>query len=422
MKRLVLVVLLGLSLAANAWFLRAGRASSPGNSPAAPAAVATTTTSRAAAPIKDAETVAAAASEKGKSAAALSKGFVWRAPKSDDDFRRLADELRAAGVPSRLIYAVVQELYSARELATSPLASAPYWQRRVVEQSKEMQEIYRRIEAKAAEFAGPDGRLSARLDPVARARRYGDLPDAKIDAIAALERDYSEMVTDSYRATGNGAFTAEEWAAKQKEQKLLTDEKRADLAKILTPDELAAYDLRNSDTARQVASSVRNIDLRPDEFATLYAARQAFDAANPQLTGLVTSEMMQQRRAAQTAYNEAVKGVLNDDRFYQYLAATDADYRTALNLSAKYPQVTAPVAYQVSSLKAELEATRTTLFRSTPPPDAITAAYAGWNNRLDALLGSAAAAEFRQTQTGRVFNPPTIRRTTSPAAAVPPRP
>lgn len=421
MIRFALIVLLGLSLAGNVWLFRTGRAAAPTRTPAEAAAIVaarrSTMPAKAGAPASSAPETATSSA-----AAGSAKGFVWRAPKSGDDFRRLADELRAAGVPSRLIYAVVQELYSARELATSPLASAPYWQRRVVEQSKEMQEIYRRIEAKAAEFAGPDGRLSARLDPVARARRYGDLPDAKIDAIAALERDYSEMVTDSYRATGNGAFTAEEWAAKQKEQKLLTDEKRADLAKILTPDELAAYDLRNSDTARQVASSVRNIDLRPDEFATLYAARQAFDAANPQLTGLVTSEMMQQRRAAQTAYNEAVKGVLNDDRFYQYLAATDADYRTALNLSAKYPQVTAPVAYQVSSLKAELEATRTTLFRSTPTPDAITAAYAGWNSRLDALLGSAAAVEFRQTQTGRVFNPPTIRRTTSPAAAVPPRP
>ncbi|MBI5424220.1 MAG: hypothetical protein HZA32_09025 [Opitutae bacterium] len=421
MKRVLLLILLGLSLAGNVWLFRTGRAAAPENSPAQSAAMVA---ARPSAQLAKAESQASSAPETAKNTAAAgtSHGFVWRTPKSDDDFRRLADDLRAAGVPSRLIYSIVQELYSARELAASPLASAPYWQRRTVEQSKEMQEVYRRIEAKAAEFAGPDGRLSARLDPVARARRYGDLPDAKIDAIAALERDYSEMVTDSYRATGSGAFTAEEWAAKQKEQKLLNDEKRADLAKILTPDELAAYDLRNSDTARQLATSVRNLDLRPDEFAALYAARQAFDAASPQSTGVFTPEMMQQRRVAQTTYNDAVKGVLNDDRFYQYLASTDADYRTALNLSAKYPQVTAPVAYQVSTLKAELEATRNNLFRSTPTPDAITAAYAGWNGRLDALLGPAAAAEFRQTQNGRVFNPPTIRRSATPTAPVPPRP
>lgn len=417
MIRFVLIVLLGLSLAGNVWLFRTGRAAAPENSPAQSAAIAT---ARPSTPPAKTGAAASPALETAKSAIGA-KGFVWRAPKSDDDFRRLADDLRAAGVPSRLIYAVVQELYSARELAASPLASAPYWQRRVVEQSKEMQDVYRRIEAQAAEFAGPDGRLSARLDAVARARRYGDLPDAKIDAIAALERDYSEMESDSYRATGNGAFTAEEWEAKQKEIKLLKGEKRTDLAKILTPDELAAYDLRNSDTARQLASSMRNVDLRPDEFTSLYAARQAFDAANPQFTGLVTPEMMQQRRAAQTTYNDAVKGVLNDDRFYQYLAATDADYRTALNLGAKYPQVTAPVAYQVSQLKGEIESTRTALFRSTPTPDAIQSAYANWNARLDTLLGPTAAAEFRQTQTGRVFNPPTMRRTATPAGTVPPR-
>ncbi len=421
MKRVSLIVLLGLSLAGNVWLFRTGRAATPIRTPAEAAAMVAARPSIP--PAKpDAPASSAPETATGSAVVGSAKGFVWRAPKTDDDFRRLADDLRAAGVPSRLIYAVVQELYSARELAASPLASAPYWQRRTVEQSKEMQEVYRRIEAKAAEFAGPDGRLSARLDPVARARRYGDLPDAKIDAIAALERDYSEMETDTFRAIGNGAFTADESAAIQKERNLLKDAKRADLAKILTPDELATYDLRNSDTARQLAASVRNIDLRPDEFATLYAARQAFDAASPQFTGLVTLEMQQQRRAAQTTLNDAVRGVLNDDRFYQYLASTDADYRTALNLSAKYPQVTAPVAYQVSTLKAELEATRNNLFRSTPTPDAITAAYAGWNGRLDALLGPAAAAEFRQTQNGRVFNPPTIRSSATPTAPVPPRP
>jgi len=420
MIRRLLVVLLGLSLTANVWFFRATREANPSpaldkSAPASargPRAAASSTPSANSAPAEVASTGA-------KPDPAVPKGFVWRTPKTDDDFRLLAADLRAAGVPSRLIYTVLQELYSARELATSPLAAAPYWQRRVVEQSKEMQEVYRRIEAKAADLAGPDGQLSARIDPVARARRYGDLSDAKIDAIAALERDYSEMESDSYRTMGNGAFTAEEWEAKQKEIKLLKGEKRTDLAKILTPDELAAYDLRNSDTARQVASSVRNIDLRPDEFSALYAARQAFEAANPTLTGRVTSEMMQQRRDAQTAYTDAVKRVLSDDRFYQYLAATDADYRTAMNLSAKYPQVTAPVAYQVSQLKAEIESTRTTLYRSAPTPDAIQSAYASWNARLDALLSPAAAAEFRQTQTGRVFNAPTIRRA-APAAGVPP--
>lgn len=422
MIRFVLVLLLGLSLAGNVWLFRTGRAPGAENPSAKPSVAASTAAAHEPAPARKTDSTAPApAPETALAEAVAAKGFTWRAPKSDEDFRRLADDLRAAGVPSRLIFAVVRELYSARELAASPLASAPYWQRRAVEQSKEMQDFYRRIETKAAEFAGPDGRLSARLDPVARARRYGDLPDVKIDAIAALERDYSEMESDSYRAMGNGAFTSEEWAAKQKEQNLLKNEKRADLAKILTPDELATYDLRNSDSARQLASSMRNVDLRPDEFAALYAARQAFDAASPALSGLITPEVMQQRRAAQTAYNDAVKRTLNDDRFYQYLAATDADYRTALNLGAKYPQITAPVAYQVSQLKAEIEATRTTLFRSTPKAEAIQSAYTGWNNRLDALLGFAAAAEFRQTQTGRVFNSPITRRPTAPAGTVPPR-
>lgn len=422
MNRSLLFAALAVSLAGNGWFLLAA-----GPRPAASLSSATPAVSPPAA----AGTIRPAAIKSGAPADANDKaiatdavaprGFTWRSPRSEGDFRSLVNDLRAAGVPPRLIYTVVRELYTQQALARSPLATTPYWQRRAVEQSKEMQDTYRQMDEKVREFLGPDARLSARLDPVQRARRYGDLPDAKIDAIAEIERDYQDMRSDVYRSTGSGAFTSEEWAAQQKQTNLLKDELRADLAKILTPAELGAYDLRNSDTARQVANSVRELALAPDEFAAIYAARQVLDAATPPINGMISGEQVQKRREAQAAYNEAVKGVLKDDRFYQFLASTDADYRSVLNLSAQFAQITPAVSYQVTQLKREMEQARMTVLRNSRSPEDVQAAYAGWNTKLDTLLGAPAAAAYRATQSGRVFSPPIIRRATPMAGTTPPR-
>ncbi|WP_415909100.1 hypothetical protein [Oleiharenicola sp. Vm1] len=419
MNRPLLFIALAVSLAGNAWYLVAAKPRLAAATAAAPSA----TKSVPGAPVARSASLSAAGVPEDKTAtdAAGLRGLTWHTPTTDDDFRALAAELRAAGMPSRLIYTVLSELYSQQAIAASPLARTPYWQRRAVEQSKEMMELRAQIDTKLRDLLGPDARLSARIDPVQRARRYGDLPDAKIDALAQIERDYQEMRSDVYRTTGSGAFTLEEWAAQQKQTNLLKDELRADVAKILTPAELAAYELRNSDTARLVANAMRDIALTPEEFAAVYAARQALDAATPPVTGVISGEQALKRREAQAAYAEAVKGALQDDRFYQFLAATDADYRTVMNLSAQFPQVTPAASYQVMRLKNEMDQARVALFRSSPSMEAIQTAYAGWNARLDTLLGAPAADAYRKTQSGRTFSPPVIRRAPPASGSTSPR-
>jgi hypothetical protein len=212
-----------------------------------------------------------------------------------------------------------------------------------------------------------------------------------------------------------------EWAAKQRERNLIKDERSADLAAILTSDELATYNQRNSDAARELANSLRNLDVSADQFTALFAARQALTAVGRDPTALVSPEGLAKRRDAQAAYDAEVRRVLDDERFYQYLAANDATYRTVMNLGAKYPQITAPVSYQVKQLQAEVEKARTTVLRSSSNAETLLKAYADWNARLDTLLGSAAAAEFRQTQSGRLFVAPAPRRAPPAAGTVPPR-
>jgi hypothetical protein len=407
MKRTVLFALLGLSVAGNAWFLLA-RAREPGA--AAPPENAS---------IRAANTPAASASANSPSAAkadlraakaaetdtALSRGITWRTPTTDDEFRTLANDLRAAGFPPQVISRVVRELYQQRRRAESPEAKAPFWQRRAAQ--KEEQEYNRATTKALDDILGPDARRSASLDAVTRARQYGNLPDTKIDAIAAIERDYQDIQRDQNNAITSG----EEWSARQQERTLIKAEMRADLEKILTPSELADYEMRNSDTARSLSHAVQNVSMNAAEFASLYEARRAFEAANPQLLGRVTMEQVAARQAAESAYFERARALLADDRFYTYLAATDFDFRNLSGLTKQFPTVTPAAAYQAFQLRQEVQQARNTLFGSgaANTPESVAATYASWNARLDALLGPDAAAVYRKTNYGRMFVAPTRR-------------
>lgn len=413
MNRTLLFALAGLSLAGNAWFLIA-RARESAASPGASSATAAIATphGRTASPAAPNGTFPAASANETKSTpadAVAPRGVTWHAPTTDDEFRTFASDLRAAGFPPHVINRVVTELYQQRRRADSPIAKLPFWQRRTAQ--KEMQD-YDRATAKNLEtILGPDARQSARIDLVTRARQYGTLPDAKIDALAAVERDYQDMQRDLVRNPDGTFFDPEQWSERQQQRDLLKTEMRTDLEKILTPAELADYELRNSDAARSIAFSVREVAVNAAEFASLYEMRRAFDAANPPLTGRVTPEQVAARQTAELGYYEQVRTALPDDRFYDYLAATQADFRNLRALTKQFPSVTPAAAYQAMQLRYEMQRTRSTLFGpgGASNPESIQAAYANWNTRLDALLGTEAAAAYRKTNYGRMFVAPTPR-------------
>lgn len=406
MKRPVLFGLLGLSLAANAWFLLSAPSS---RAPRAERGAASRATRDLPAPAgtkaaATAQTPPAATAPGGAAEAPVpARGLVWRTPATDEDYRQLAADLRAAGFPSRLIYRVLADMHLQQRLSESPLAKAPFWQHIAAGQSAEMQAFYREQHTRIADLLGPDGRPSARLNAVTRKRQYGSLSDAKIDAIASIERDYQEMQSDVYRS---GGMVLSDFATIQKQAGLLSSEKLGDLTRILTPAELEEYQLHNSESSRRTATLVREVPLNAVEFAALVRAREAFDATQPVAGGSFTPEMLLQRQAAQAAYYEQMRAAVPDGRFHEILEHTDTGYRVLSGLRAQHPAVTPAVAYQALQLQNEMQQARAALLRNRPTPGAIQSAYATWNARLDQLLGPAAGAAYRKTTPGRAFIPP----------------
>lgn len=405
MKNASLIVLLALSLSANVWFATRGlsAASSAGAPPSAAelaARSAASTLERRPSGAGDASSAASA--PRPNVAATAPVGLVWKQPRTDEDYRQLAATMRAAVFPPRLIYVALSDLYLRGKRADSPLGRAPFWQRLAAAQSAEMRTFERTHQAHIEELLGPDGRPSVQLTAMNRKRRYGSLSDAKIDAIAAVERDYLEMEGDLHRSP---TFSFEAFAMQRQQSHLLDAEKSADLAKILNASELAEYRLLNSSAGRQTATLVRDVALTADEFAAMTRAREELERANPASANF-DPERLRHYQAAQTAYYEQLRAAVPDDRFYAVIERADQNYRVLAALGDRFPSVTPARAYDAFRLRNEVQSEVPALLRDGPSPERVQAAFAEWNARLDALLGSDAAAAYRRNAYGRVFNAP----------------
>jgi hypothetical protein len=406
----LLLVLLALSLAANLVLaLRAQRLSPPVGT-----ASGTTQTGAdarlAPAPGSSAATNAASSSADKMGAAPGTAAAIiphaWRAATSDQDLHRLVADLRAAGYPASVVRAVVNQLLNERFASRNPSAGQPFWKQGAPtpEMLAAQNALTHERQALLETLLGVDARPSAVLDGYTRQRRYGDLSDEKIDTIARIERDYGELNAETWaRRRGNAATSME---ATMQAQHLMEQEKLADLAAVLTPDELAQYEQRNSPSARTLINNLRNVEVSESEYAMIYAAQKSFDAANP-TRGSMDGATYAQRLSAQLALSEQVRSVLGDTRFYSYLEGADQNYAQVARALGSFPTVTPPTLYQVYQLQIELQGVMVQSSRDGPPPPEKIAemrtTVENYNQRLESLVGAAAAEVYRKQGAGRMF-------------------
>jgi hypothetical protein len=411
MKRALLIIL-GLSLASNAWLLWSSRRASVSGAPTgAPATAAVVDRGGPATPSASGADAGFAPAE----SRAVS-GVTWRELRTEDDYRRMADELRAAGFPSHLVYRVLQDVYDQWLRLDSPVFKAPFWQRRLVASSAAAMEHEKQREARTEQLF-PDVTRAEKVDPSWRARRYGDLSLEKIAAISAIERDYSQMRRNLPSPIQDGRVLPGAVETRQQQNELLKSELRADLAKVLTPAELEAYELRSSDSAQRTARMLQDVTLTADEFSVLARARDTYDAAMNARSA--SPDTMRQQQEARDAYLAQLRTTLNDDRFYTALEGFDQTYRSIAALGNQFPSVTAAKAYEAMQLRNQMQAALGSLAANGPTRETIDAEFTRWNARLESVLGVEAANAFRQSPAGREFVPPAIRR--GAPSATPPR-
>jgi hypothetical protein len=386
-----LVVLLLLSLAGNAAlaFLALRPAQTP--APAAPVAAAPT---GAPAPVIAAPVAAPVAAVAPTPAPAS-----WQALQSGHDLQDLVARMRAGGFPPSVIRATVRQLISDR-MDRSAIQRLPFWKQSPG--NPEYQAAQAAISAKTREqyeaLLGSDALPAASLDPVSRARRYGNLSDEKINQIEAMNRDYGELGSQLYAQRRSGDMQTVMAA-----QTTMEEDRRKELATLLTPEELEQYELRSSPASSRVSNNLRGVEVSEQEFAALFHAQKAFESADPMRTGQnINSDAMAKRNQAQDTLNEQARGVLGEERFYEYLKSADPAYSRAAQSMAAHPTVTPAQTYELVRLEREYQASTMALGRNATGGNQQTAMATmqalrtEYQNSVNAVVGEEAGKAFVQ--------------------------
>ncbi len=185
-------------------------------------------------------------------------------------------------------------------------------------------------------------------------RDYSYLPPEKRDRVQSLSEQYDEREQDVY-SRARGLLVG----ADLEELKQIQRQRRAELASVLTSEELEEYELRHSDTADNLRGALGAFQPNEEEFRKVFRLQRTFDLEFAQgFDNRDHTAMEIQSRAAFQA-GQALDGellkALGPERFAQYQRAQDSDYRTLLQVADRF-DLSADVAAKVYNMKQAAEA------------------------------------------------------------------
>ncbi|MBC8010303.1 MAG: hypothetical protein H7067_09410 [Burkholderiales bacterium] len=258
------------------------------------------------------------------------------------DAEALRDELRAAGVDEELIRTVVSariwKRYETRfkALQTSPDAAQAWWKNdedggywggQTKEQRAAMKDLQAEMKAESERVLGKDPREES-MSPWLE-RQYGFVAAEKRQSLQELEQDYQELSSDLQRESRGFQMPLDADKAR-----FLQEEKRRDLAMILTPEELADYDLRQSRTAQNLRWQMTKMDANEAEYRAVFEIRKEFDDVYNEYDGFGNRvrrsndpEVRKERGEAEKAMKAQIKDALGAERYKVYVRANDHDYQ-----------------------------------------------------------------------------------------------
>lgn len=341
------------------------------------------------------------AGEKSAARDAVPGPEVW-AGLSADDLTAQRDRLRAGGFPPEIIRAIllaqVSESFTARRKAIeNAQGDLPYWKDPVRDPKMQqaLRSLYREQEKAMTDLLGRDGRND---DPAYAAylhRQFGDLPAGKVDQLRQIFEDYNQRRSDIYMSVSGGAILPEE------RQKLAELDKalHADFAAVLTPDELAEYDLRSSNTAQNLRFSLVAFDASEQEYRAIFQLQQAFDEKFGRMYAQPSQDEMRARREAQGQLTADIKAALGPERTADYERATDYNYRQTSQLVTRLglPPETAA---QVYAVQKEIQQRVSSVYQGNPTPaqrnEALATLAEEAKTRIGTVLGPKGFDAYRQ--------------------------
>jgi hypothetical protein len=198
-------------------------------------------------------------------------------------------------------------------------------------------------------------------DEVLEQRMFGFLPEEKQDQLRGLNAKFEALEQEIYTRS-KGELIPED----EEKLRTLEKEKEAELAKVLTPQEMEEYQLRNSSTANTLRGQLAGFQPTEEEFRKLFKLQKTYDdqfAKAFDLTdGNAVAVQSKAQEEAQRALNDEMKKSLGEQRYNEYVRAQDGDYRSLQNLGSRFnfPNETVASIYdmkqQAEQQKQQLEA------------------------------------------------------------------
>jgi len=307
MLRAFLYLSLTLSLAANVWFIARSRP--------APESTRSTAGSKRPAPAEPGTAT-------GESAPVAAPATP---PSTEAEFKALRGRLEAQGLPPDVVRAVLLQLvqrgFQRRQAELLGLAGPDeYWRNPTprVDPSAQsaLQELGREQRRMLREIGGHD----LELDENAQRRVFGGLPEAKVAQLKRILTDYAEL-EEAHFSDGTERGRAEFRARAE----LLAREKRADIERLLTPEELLNYDLRNSPAAHRLRGKIGQFAVTEAEFRSLYPLFQSTLDAGGGATDARgnVADARRAREAADRQLDEQLRRGLGETRYRELQEAND---------------------------------------------------------------------------------------------------
>ena len=144
-------------------------------------------------------------------------------------------------------------------------------------------------------------------------RRWGAVPEEKRPAVAAILTNAEKRRSELWNSRG-GMLTEEERAQARE----FSERARAELAKLLTPEELLDYDLRNSATANRMRAELDNFQPTRDEFLAIFRLRHGLELAFDHEAPGHDEEVERRRAGFAAAVDQAIAKLLGPERYDDY--------------------------------------------------------------------------------------------------------
>ena len=268
-------------------------------------------------------------------------GFSWRDIESPD-YRTYIYNLRSVGCPDStvrdILVADINQLYLRRRLGLAPTNDLAWWhsdadtQRQALE-SNIVNALDQERRALLTSLLGTNWDMSGWLSAPAPVALVGPVlgilsPETqqKVQGIYSASTQRIETYLRQVAAAGQPANPA---VLAQLEQNA-----RAQLAQVLSPEQLEEFQLRYSPSAARLRAAFKGFELAPDEFRALVRAQQTADAqfvhelGEGEFSSSQSQQLVQQREAA-------IRSALSPERYAVWSLQQNPAFQEAADMAVK---------------------------------------------------------------------------------------